>query len=161
MTVGPRIVFVRFLTRKSPKVVPWVNHSYRVIGAPVALDETDNDSDQGLVVWQLVSANNRQLVRGAELHSTYDAAREHAAHVVESAAHLTVTLVSETERGLYGWYMSLDDVPAAICARWYLTERDRRHAIDLAARSIPVAMLHSGARLTDLSLMAGDRVPLA
>ncbi len=159
MTVGPRIVFVRFLTRMSPKLVPWVAHSTRVIGEPADVAQ-DADSGEGLVVWQLVSANNRQLARGAEVHNTFEAAHDHAAAVVDAAARLDVSLVSEARRGVYGWFMSLDGSPSAICARWYGTDRDRRHAIELAVRSIPVASLHTGARLTDRSLMAGDRAPL-
>lgn len=159
MTVGPRIVFVRFLTSESPKLVPWAAHSARVLVSKPSAVAVRPPSD-GLVVWQLVSGNNRQLARGTQLHDTFEGARADASTVVESADRLTVDLVSEAGRGVYGWFLSLDDRPVATCARWYVSDRDRRHSIDLAVRSISEATLHEGARLTDPVLMAGDRVAL-
>lgn len=158
MSVGPRIVFVRFLTSDSPKIVPWVAHAERVVGAASAAD--DASAEGGRVVWQLVSANNRELARGIEVHATFEAARAHAAMVMEQAADLSVEHVSEAGRGVYGWFASVGDRPVVTCARWYMSSRDRQHSIDLALRSIPVATLHSGARLTDPALMAGDRAQL-
>ena len=158
MSVGPRIVFVRFLSDESPKLTPWIAHVSRVMGPvpipDVATAPTDNDDR---LVWQLVSANNRQLARGVGVHTSFEAARTHAGSVVTSGQSLDVELVSEAGRGMYGWFALLDGVPVMTCARWYLTDRDRRHSIELAIRSVPVAVLHEGARLTDPALMAGQR----
>ena len=153
MSAGPRVVFVRFLTSDSPKLKPWVAHARRVVGE----ESADEAASEGIVVWQLVSANNRQLARGVEVHETFEAARASVSTVVAAGAELTVDLVSEAGRGVYGWYASLGGKPVATCARWYVTDRDRRHSIDLAMRSISVATVHTGARLTDPALMAGDR----
>ena len=154
MSVGPRVVFVRFLTSESPKLNPWVSHSARVLGAAPAPAVT---AEGDVVVWQLVSANNRQLARGASVHRSFESAHESALAVVAAGESLSVSLVSEAGRGVYGWYASLDGEPAMTCSRWYLTDRDRRYSIDIAMRSVAVASLHSGARLTDPALMGGDR----
>lgn len=160
MTVGPRIVFVRFLTSESPKLVPWAAHSSRVLAAKDGAAVLTKLSADGHVVWQLVSGNNRQLARGTEVHDSFEDARAHASMVVAAAARLTVDLVSEAGRGVYGWYVSLDGLPVATCARWYVSDRDRRHSIELALRSVAEATLHEGSRLTDPVLMAGSRGPL-
>lgn len=158
MSAGPRIVFVRFLTSDSPKIVPWVAHAERVVGTPTSAEVAP--AEGGRVVWQLVSANNRELARGVGVHPTFESARVHAAMVMELASTLVVEPVSEAGRGVYGWYASVSDRPVVTCARWYTSARDRQHSIDLAVRSIPVATLHEGARLTDPALMAGERAQL-
>jgi len=158
MPLGPRVVFVRFLNDESPKLTPWVAHATRVIGdRPVASASPASSTGEGRVVWQLVSANNRQLARGVGVHESFEHARTHASRVVDSGAELSIEFVSEAGRGVYGWYASLDGIPVMTCARWYLTDRDRRHSADLASRCISVAVLLAGARLTDPSLMAGHR----
>lgn len=154
MSVGPRIVFVRFVTSDSPKLVPWLSHATRVLGADTGVQHPVPAT--GVVVWQLVSANNRELARGFGAHESFEAARAHAAMVV-SEPDLELEQVSEPGRGVYGWFAAIGGVPVVTCARWYLTARDRRHSIDLAVRSIPVATLHAGARLTNPALLAGDR----
>lgn len=154
MSAGPRIVFLRFATASSPKLTPWVGHSELVIGVAA---EVPLGPPTGTVVWQLVSANNRQLARGAEVHDTFEQARANAARVVERHADLEVDLVSEGRRGVYGWLARLDGEPVITCSRWYVNDRDRRHSIELARRSLAIAVLHSGARLNDPALMAGDR----
>jgi hypothetical protein len=146
------VVFVRFLTSDSPKLRPWVAHARKVVG-----EDGRDENSSGSVVWQLVSANNRQLARGVEVYNTFEDARSSVGDVIASGAELTVDLVSEAGRGVYGWYASLAGKPVATCARWYVTDRDRRHSIELALRSITVATVHTGARLTDPALMAGDR----
>jgi len=157
MSVGPRIVFVRFQTSDSPKLVPWVTHSERVVGERADIGAT---AAGGRVVWQLVSANNRELARGYDVHATFEEARAHAEMLVMATEKLEVGLVSEAGRGVYGWYASLDGRPVITCSRWYTTVRDRFHSIELALKSIPIAALHTGARLTDPALMAGDRASL-
>lgn len=155
MSAGPRIVFVRFETADSPKLAPWVAHSTRVIGA--RSDAVATKPATGAVVWQLVSANNRQLGRGALVVDTFEGARADASRIVADSGRLSVEPVSEAGRGVYGWYASLDGLPVITCARWYGTDRDRRHSIDLALRALSTADLHSGARLTDPALMGGSR----
>jgi len=156
MSAGPQIVFVRFLTSHSPKLEPWVAHTGRVVGV-ASRSKNSRDSTEGIVVWQLVSANNRQLARSIEVHDTFEDARASVTEVVAAGKELTVEMVSESGRGVYGWYASLKGKPVATCARWYVTDRDRRHSIELAMRSISLATLHPGARLADPALMTGDR----
>ena len=157
MSVGPRIVFVRFLTGDSPKLVPWMSHTGRIMGQSAEVALSRPHAPDGIVVWNLVSANNRELARGLGTHETFEAAHAHASSVVDEAMRLDFQVVSEGARGVYGWFASLDDVPVMTSARWYATARDRHHSIQLATRSIPVATLHVGARLTHPSQLAGDR----
>lgn len=152
MTVGPRIVFVRFLRDDSPKLVPWRVHISRVLGAAGTSSTRDAN---GQLVWQLVSGNNRQLARSVRVYSSFEEASDEAKALVESAASLEVTPVSEPRHGVYGWYASIGGEPVMACARWYFTDRDRRHSIQLAVRSLETTTLHVGARLTDPELMAG------
>lgn len=159
MSVGPRIVFVRFIDGDSPKLVPWVAHVARVLGPNPVLHL--HSKEEGVLVWQLVSGNNRQLARSAGVHDTFEAASAHARSVVESGLRLSVENVSEAGRGVYGWYASLNGDPVMTCARWYVSDRDRRNSIELALRSVAVATLHTGSRLTDLALTGTDSGPRA
>lgn len=155
MAAGPRLVFVRFPTRDSPKLKPWVAHIRRVLANVDGL-ETAPTAD-GSIVWQLVSANNRQLARGTDVYDTFEDAYAMVTDLVAQSASLAIGLVSEGGHGLYGWYLSRGGRPVATCARWYLTDRDRRNSITLAVRSLATAKLASGTRLTDPALMADDR----
>jgi hypothetical protein len=154
MLVGPRIVFMRFQSSASPKLVPWLSHTSRVIGVPLAVSQ---EVVENLVVWQLVSANNRELARGIGAHESFDEALANASIVADSGDERVVELVSNSARGDYGWFVTIGGVPVMTCARWYFTDRDRRHSIELALKSISIAQLHTGARLSDPALMAGDR----
>jgi hypothetical protein len=140
-------MFVRFPERNSPRLKPWLTHARRVLGE----EESDRwgASNDGFIVWQLVSANNRELARGVDVHETFEEARATVGTLVTRSASITVEHASEAGHGVYGWYMKLDGRPVATCARWYLTERDRRSSISLAVRSLPVATVHAGARLTE------------
>lgn len=153
MSAVPRIVFVRFISADSPKLTPWIGHARRVINP----EFPETEPATGTVVWQLVSANNRQLARGALVLDTFEDAHADAARAVEQHADLTIDFISEGRRGVYGWFGSLDGRPVITCSRWYVTDRDRRHSIELARRSLANAVLHTGARLNDPALMAGER----
>jgi hypothetical protein len=154
MSAGPRIVFVRFLASDSPKLVPWSAHVDRVTAG---VDRPVASNPVGKVVWQLVSANNRELARGAAVLETFGLARQNAQEIVDAGDRVEISLVSEPGRGVYGWFGSIDSTPVVTCARWYNTDRDRRHSIQLALSSLAVARLHEGARLTDPALMGGAR----
>lgn len=154
MSAGPRIVFTRFPTGDSPKLVPWLAHLRRVsLGAAPAPASTAGFFDDGVVVWHLMSANNRQLARGASVHDTFQRASDDARDVIASRDELTVHRVSEPARGSYGWVALRGDEPAITCGRWYETERERSHSIALALRSLEVATFVDGARQMHPSLM--------
>jgi hypothetical protein len=146
MAAGPRLLFVRFPERNSPRLKPWLAHARRVLGEA---EDDQRAASEGSIVWQLVSANNRELARGLDVYETFEEARTAVNVLVASSGSLTVEPASEAGHGLYGWYMKLEGRPVATCARWYLTERDRRSSISLAVRSLPVATVHLGARLTE------------
>lgn len=160
MSLGPRVVFVRFLDDESPKLKPWTTHASSVLGADsrvVPAMSSAAPQSVGSAVWHLVSANNRELARGVGVHSTFELARKHAERVVELGAQIVIEPVSEPARGVYGWYASIDGEPVMTCARWYVTDRDRRQSGELASRSIVAAVLLAGSRLTDPTLMGGRR----
>ena len=151
MSQGPRIVFTRFLSGDSPKLVPWVAHLRHVMpGAPQVGAVVD--VGEGAIVWQLVSANNRHLARSVAIHSNFEDAAASARAVIAAGADLLVELVSQPNRGSYGWFALDGDAPVMSCSRWYLTPRDRRHSIALALRSLDQAELHSGVRLVHQAL---------
>jgi hypothetical protein len=160
MAAGPRLVFVRFPTPDSPKMKPWMTHIRRVLAG---LEQTSPAAplEHGSIVWQLVSANNRQLARGTDIYDSFEDAYARLTEIVSATTSLTIGLVSEAGRGLYGWYLSSEGRPVATCARWYLTDRDRRNSIALALQSLAIATLGSGTRLTDATLMADHRGSLA
>ena len=148
MSPGPRIVFTRFLSGDSPKLVPWVAHVRQVTGST---DESAEIEDNA-IVWQLVSANNRHLARSVAIHASFEDAAASARAIVAASSALAVELVSQPTRGSYGWFAAHHGVPVMLCSRWYLTPRDRRHSIALALRSLDEAELHEGVRLVHPSL---------
>lgn len=159
MPAGPRIVFTRFLTGDSPKLAPWMTHLRRVAVRTANL-EPELDQAQGAVVWQLVSANNRELARGFTVHESFEGALDSATQVVAQRDDLQVELVSELQRGAYGWFASVGELPLIVCARWYDTERSRRVSVDLAIRSLAQAHLRPGTRLIDPALMETGPEPV-
>jgi hypothetical protein len=152
MPAGPYITFTRFASAGSPKLRPWHQHQAHVIGASLDV-ATVLSSDCAVVVWQLVSGNNRILGRGAHTFATIEESAMDAEITVREAAALTVTRVGEPSRGSYGWYLALDGDPALICSRWYATERDRRYTIAHAIEALPVAVLRTAVRTIHPDLM--------
>jgi hypothetical protein len=152
MPVVPRIVFARFTSAASPKLQPWIEHVRRVVGVAAVVVADDTSPDEYAFVWHLVAGNNRQLARSARVLGSFESATADARRAIELGPRLTISDVSERGRGVYGWYASMDGDAVMTCSRWYETERDRRHAIELALRSLAITTIHSGARL-------GDRIP--
>ena len=154
MTVGPRIVFTRFVSGDSPKLQPWISHLKRTLrtNAHHAIPALDG-LQTGAVVWQLVSGNSRQLGRSSRIFGSFESASADAQRIIARAADLETVLISEHLRGVYGWYAAIDGEPAVTSARWYETERDRARSIALALTSLATAALQPGSRLVDASLM--------
>lgn len=156
MSVSPRIVFTRFVSADSPKLQPWLSHSRRLLSVNGhAAPGVDSGLHDAVLVWQLVSGNNRQLGRSIRVHSSFDSALEEATRVRSQADRIIVSMVSEDLRGVYGWYGSIDGEPVMTCARWYNTERDRARSLQLAVPSLAAAELLAGSRLIDPALMHG------
>jgi hypothetical protein len=161
MSVVPRIVFARFVSTASPKLQPWTEHVQRVVGtAAIFLSDADPSREECAVVWHLVAGNNRQLARSARILGSFEGARADARRTIEVGLELAVSEVSEHARGVYGWYASYRGEPVMTCSRWYETERDRRHAIELALRSLDTTSVHTGARLVD-DVRANNKLRLA
>jgi hypothetical protein len=131
MTVGPRIVFTRFASSTSPKLRPWREHVRRVTGTAPDLIGLDGET-ASVIVWNLVSANNRELGRGAHIYQRF-------------------------ADGVYGWKAAHAGTTEMVCSRWYQTDRDRQHSIAIALVALRGATLRAGARSNHPSLMAGER----
>jgi hypothetical protein len=150
MSAVPRIVFTRFTSSESAKLVPWIEHLRRVVGAPdPAVRPSRAEKPGSPIVWHLVAANNRHLARSARIFGSFESARSDARQTVAAGIDLKVIEVSEASRGSYGWYAAEHGKPILTCSRWYDNERDRRHAIELARRSLAIAEIHTGARFID------------
>lgn len=154
MTVGPRIVFTRFAASTSPKLRPWREHLRRVTGASPEVIGFASESES-VIVWNLVSANNRELGRGAHIFQRFDEAVLSAQQLIER--QLDVVPVSGDRDGVYGWKASSAGVTEFVCARWYQTDRDRQHSMIIALTALRAASLREGARFNHPSLMAGER----
>jgi hypothetical protein len=142
MSVGPRIVFTRFPSPDSAKLVPWRDHHRRVVG----VDPQQDDQAAAVIAWTLISANNRQLGRAGRLFGRFDEAVTGAQRVT-LLDDLEVRLVSVRRLGGFGWFLATADIAELTCARWYETERDRRQAIAAVVAALRVATLQPGARL--------------
>lgn len=156
MTVGSRIVFMRFAAARSPKLQMWIDHFDTVVGhGPRVVNSVASGLDECIVVWHLISANNRMLARSANLYERFEDAQKDALAASGSAASREIVLTSHQRRGEYGWYSTLGGEVEMICARWYGTERDRRNAIELAELSLFSSQLGAGARQIDPEVHRG------
>jgi hypothetical protein len=154
MSVGTRIVFTRFTTIHSAKLVAWQEHTRRVAGMLVeSIDELDLGP---VIVWKLASANNRTLGRSAELYPSFEEARVAAGRFVDCALRLEARSASNELSGAYGWFLSDDAVPAMTCSRWYSTSRDRNQSLHLARLALSLAVLETGARPIDVLPYGAD-----
>ncbi len=144
MSVGTRIVFTRFLTIHSSKLVPWQEHTRRVAGVQLVLVE-DSDAEPA-IVWKLASANNRTLGRSAAIYSAFDDARADAESLVARAHELESRLASNELSGAYGWFLEAEGTPSVVCARWYSTARDRNQSLEIARTALAAAVVETGAR---------------
>lgn len=139
----PRVIFTTFSGIDSPEIRPWLAHASRVLGNRAPAVAATGDAS----VWQLISANNRGLGRSAGVYAGFRAASDAAAATVANLASAVSRYVVDDARGLLGWYLTIDDEPAVVCSRWYLAERERSQAVNLALASLKVAVFADGARL--------------
>ena len=154
----PRILFTRFTDSASPKLVPLAQHRARILGRGVQQRSRVQTEDRLAVVWQLVSGNNRELARSADIFDDFADALVSATELVELVAeHGEAQQVSDEKAGVYGWYLNLLGHPAALCPRWYRAERERRQAIELALAALPKADIARGARQYVDARSAGSR----
>lgn len=142
-----RIIFTRFANTNSPKLEPWREHCRRVVGSVREPRHSITDPERVAVVWQLVSANNRELARSSDIFDDFQDAVIAATEVKDYVvSHGEIVSVSDDRQGAYGWYLNVLGHPAVTCSRWYGAERERRDAMMLAVRSLPEANIASGAR---------------
>jgi hypothetical protein len=143
MAVQPRVIFTRFSSADGLEFRPWTDHAARVLGkhapTPVAVDDP--------TVWQLVSANNRELARSVGTFDGFRSARDAAMASIDALPRAIIRGVVDERQGLHGWYLSVDEEPSVVCARWYFADRERSQAVKLALSALPVATLSEGSRL--------------
>jgi len=142
----PRIVFTCFASSDLAILDPWREHRGRVVGSAGEPGRSVGAAEAPAVVWQLVSANNRELARSADIFDDYEDAVISANEAVQFAGSDGVVPTSDPLTGGYGWYIRVLGHPAVVCGRWYLAERERRHALRLTLESMPLARLTPGAR---------------
>jgi hypothetical protein len=143
MAVQPRVIFTRFSSVESLEFRPWIDHLRRVLGKRAPSTVAVGDP----TVWQLVSANNRELARSVELFDGFTSAHAGAKASVASLPGATVRPVVEEHQGLHGWYLAVDQAPTVACARWYLADRERMQAAGLAVAALAEATFAEGSRL--------------
>lgn len=143
MAVQPRVIFTRFSSADGAEFRPWMDHLNRVLGRRAPAQTPVSDP----TVWQLVSANNRELARGVGLFEGFASARDAAKATVFSLPRAVSKAVVDERKGLYGWYLSVDDGPAVICSRWYLADRERTQAVNVALVALVAATFAEGSRL--------------
>src|SRR4051812_44069117 len=132
--MGAHIVFARFPSRDSFRMHPWTQHAVEVTGE----QPTSSGAGGEALVWQLASANNRQLARSAAIHRSVPDVVDDATTVVHEHEG-EVILVRKDGVGAYGWYLATPFRILALCPRWYPTERERRHSIKLMLGALPQA----------------------
>lgn len=144
---GSRVIFTRFTNAESVKLRPWREHRRNVVGAGGEPTRKIAEGARYAVVWQLISANNRELARSADVFDDFEDAVLSAREAVDLVStHGEVVPVSSDQMGTYGWYVRILGHPAVICSRWYAAERDRQQAVRLTLQSLPTAQLAAGAR---------------
>jgi hypothetical protein len=153
MAVQPRVVFRRFAPHDAAYLEPWMTHLSRVLGTRAPVPERTAD----MTVWQLISANNRELARSARIYSGFAAARASAQATILGLPDAMVNLAVDERRGLQGWFVTIDGEPEMVCSRWYFADRERGQAVTLAISALTNAVLAEGTRVSqDRTLQAGD-----
>jgi hypothetical protein len=150
VSVGPRVVVLRFGSRSAPKLRPWIEHALRVSGSEPSLDSEGPD---GVLTWSLVSGNNRELGRSARLFGRFDETVEDARACILQHGELVPQLLSDERSGGYGWRLIHGAAAALVSARWYSSDRDRRQALASVQAALPVAAVANGVRVAAPALM--------
>lgn len=147
MSAAPRVVFTRFPAWDAARLSPWMSHLQRLTGDDTDPDLVFQDWVGEAVVWQLVSANNRQLARSARIYPALRDAVAEARQVSAMATELEVRFVGEAAPGRFGWIARHGHSDVMTCPRWYATHRERAHSIQLAVRCLGLADLDPDARV--------------
>jgi hypothetical protein len=90
-----------------------------------------DDYPGALVWWRLLSGNNRQLGRSAELFDGVAEARRAAATVRDAATSVERYVVRQLAPVRWGWSLMLDGIVVAVSGRGYEGERTAAHALEL------------------------------
>lgn len=127
------------------------------------------DHAGALVRWRLLSGNNRQLGRSAELFDGVAEARQAATTIRDAADSVEQYVVRLTAPVRWGWSLMLDGIVVAVSGRAYEGERTAVHALELflsAATAAPLDPSHDlippqrGVEMLDRSpVVAADGSP--
>lgn len=128
--------------------------------APLMLRQTGKppNFNETFIVWRLISANHRELARGAGVFPDYAQAAARAESVRDAAANLRVTLVRRSRTGELAWHAALGGRPVVLAAAWHRSARDRDRSLATAlqalggARILATVARHGHRHLTDTSL---------
>lgn len=124
--------------------------------------------NETFTVWRLISANHRELARGAGTFPDYAQAAARAESVRDAAANLKIALVRRPRTGELAWHAALGGRPVLLAAAWHRSARDRDRSLTTAlqalagARILPTVARHGHRHLTDTSLadsLSGHQLP--
>ena len=107
--------------------------------------------NQSFTVWRLISANHREIARGAGMYADYAEAAAHAQRVRDAVPFLTVTFIRRAATGEYGWYASFGTCPVLLAAAWHRTARDRDRSAATALQAL------GGAKILATAARHGQR----
>jgi hypothetical protein len=104
-----------------------------------------DDHAVALVRWRLLSGNNRQLGRSAELFDGVAEARQAATRIRDGTGSLEQYVVRLVAPVRWAWSLVLDGILVAVSGRAYEGERTAVHALELflsAAAAAPLDPSH-------------------
>jgi hypothetical protein len=125
---GGRIVLDTFRSANDPMLRSWLLFRAQLlpdlsIPPPVTPHEPDDERYLSLTghygVWRILASNNRELGRGAMLHTAPDEALAFVLTTQALAGALHVVVVRGSQPMSHGWVLSHDDNPVMISSRWY------------------------------------------
>ncbi|WP_213450684.1 hypothetical protein [Rhizomonospora bruguierae] len=99
------------------------------------------------ILWVLVSPNNRQLGRGADLHGTYAACRQAVLDLRGSYRRAVAVELTLGTTGQWSWRVEVDGVPVAVASRLYLRGRECSYNLERFLEAVPAADVTAGVRI--------------
>ena len=136
----PRFIF----TLARPPLT--AQHTLRQIGRPAPTPHRTpgpgpDERAVALFRWRLLSGNNRQLGRSAELFAGVAEARRAATTIRDGAGSLEQYVVRLMAPVRWAWSLMLDEIVVAVSGRVYEGERTAMHALDLFLSAVVTAPL--------------------
>lgn len=102
----------------------------------------------GAVTWRLVGANNHELGRSPQAHSSL-AVCVAAVALLQGEVERTMPVLALSDRtGAWTWQLVLDERRVAVAVRGYLRQRECRNSLELFVSAAAAAQVASGVTYT-------------